>query len=162
MQIIFKAITRSSGHASWWGKNCTALYEEGCLMPQPWKVSKVLTAVRKKRKSPTGENFPRQWPAPWLLRQIFLPVIHTELQNLVTGRKILTRCHIHESIYSALKVWSHSKLLSHHLAVLCTAKILKIVVLMNGKVDNLHFSTCVFKSEYLIFDCFKEPLSLHI
>lgn len=28
----------------------TALYEEGCLMPQPWKVlvsEKVLTAVRK-------------------------------------------------------------------------------------------------------------------
>ena len=40
MRMIFKAITGSSGQASWWERTaCTALYGDGCLtlVWQPWK-----------------------------------------------------------------------------------------------------------------------------
>ena len=80
MQIIFKAITGSSGHAFWWERtvlhSTETIFDAGLVALEyinPWKGT-YYGALRC-RTLPSKENFPRQWPAPWFLRQISLSPI---------------------------------------------------------------------------------------
>ena len=76
MQIIFKAITGGSSHAFWWERtvlhSMEMLFDAGLVALEIISPGKgIYYGTLRCRKLPSKENFPRQWPVPWFLRQIF-------------------------------------------------------------------------------------------
>ena len=75
MQIIFKAITGSSCHAFWWERSVLhsteTTFEAGLVALESISPGKgTYYGTLRCRTLPSKENFPRQWPALWFLRQI--------------------------------------------------------------------------------------------
>ena len=76
MQIIFKAITRSFGHAFWWERTVLQsmeTFDAGLVALESISPGKgTYYGTLRCRTLPSKENFPRQQPTPWFLRQLFL------------------------------------------------------------------------------------------
>ena len=80
MQMIFKAITGSSGHAFWWER--TVLHSIETIVGR-WSGSlgsispgkNIYYGTLRCRTLHSNKNYPRQQPAPWFLRQILLSLV---------------------------------------------------------------------------------------
>ena len=91
MQIIFKAITGISGHAFWWEEQyCTlrrTTFDAGLVALESISPGKgTYYGTLRCRTLPSKENFPRQWPAPWFLRQIGLSPVECRTFFPTKGR----------------------------------------------------------------------------
>ena len=117
MQIIFKAITGSSGHA-FWGKElyCTLwrrLFDAGLVALESISPGKgIYYGTLRCRTLPSKENFPRQWPAPWFLRQISLSPVecHTFFPTKGRDRNFLLSLWIRLASYQNFitpQSWKH-------------------------------------------------------
>ena len=106
MQIIFKVITGSSSHAFWWVVlHCMEmLLDAGLVALESISPGKdVYYGTLRCRLSPSGKNYPRQWPAPWFLWQIFFHLFRAALSfppRSVTGTSCYHFEYDHESIYT--------------------------------------------------------------
>ena len=75
MQIIFQSDNGSaSGHALWWERNCVeTLFDAGLVALESISPGKVdYCGTLRCRTLPSKENFPRQRPAAWFMRETFL------------------------------------------------------------------------------------------
>ena len=92
MQMIFKAITESSGHAFWWERTVLHSMEtvvgrwSGSLGKYKSQKRYLLQYAKVPYVTYSKENFPRQRPAPWFLRQILLLAVQCRTILPTKGR----------------------------------------------------------------------------
>ena len=105
-------ITGSSGHASG-GKNCTALYGDGCLTAglvalesiSPGKG--IYCGMLRCCMLHSKENFPRQRPAMWFLQKIFLSPWYSAVLSFPPEGMTQTSCHCFEYSLHLIEIPSH-------------------------------------------------------
>ena len=91
MQMIFKAITESFGHAFWWERtvlhSMETLFDAGLVALESISAGKgSYYGTLRYRTLPSKENYPRQRPAPWFLRQVLLSLVQCRTILPTKGR----------------------------------------------------------------------------
>ena len=113
MQIIFKAITGSSGHAFWWERavlHSMKTFDAGLVALESISPTKCIHyGTLRCRTLPSKENYPRQRLAPWFLRHIFLLPVQCRLPtkgcdwNFLLSLWILSKFHDTSNVKASIE-----------------------------------------------------------
>ena len=132
--MIFKVIIGSSSHAFWWERtvlhSMETLFDAGLVALESISPGKdIYYGTLWCRTLPSKENYPRQRPDPWFLRQILLSPVQCRIIFPTKGRD--------QNFWLSLWIWLHLIKIPSHVKASIKVHTLKKIAAVHSTAKHM-------------------------